>query len=124
MTEKYEESAYFHIGNSGVSQSIKSTTSRSGHKNYTMEASLNSHGVPGPVASIPLIHEEHVRLIIRQLEQVLENGDLNSSWDRGYAGGIGIYARKGVEVDYLIKDASNLDLAVIREDNEDCSSAE
>lgn len=112
MTEKYEESAYFHIGNSGVSQSIKSTTRRSGHKDYTLEASLNSHGVAGPIAVIPLIHEEHVRLIIKQLEQVLENGDLNSSWDRNYAGGIGIYARKGVEVDYKISDASNLDLPI------------
>lgn len=123
MPKTYEESAYFHIGNSGVTQSIISTTTTCG-KQYALEASLNSHGVPGPIATIPLIHEEHVRTIIKQLEQVLENGDLNASWDRDYAGGITISTRKGVNVYYKVKDSSNLDLPIERDDGEDCFSAE
>jgi hypothetical protein len=110
MTKKIEEHAYFHIGNSGVNQIVTSAEQATDKKQYYLEASLNSHGVEGPNVVIPLIHREQIHVMIKQLQQVLNNDDMMESWDQDYASGIYVYARNGVETSYTIKNAEDYNL--------------
>lgn len=127
MTISDFESAYFHIGNSGITQGIAAVPlHEEGDElvgvEYAVFVHLDSHGVSGPRVMIPLVHREQVKTLISQLQSVLAADDMIEDWDEEYAAGIQVYARRGKAVDYIVETGDDLDTPVDDEFHDEGSS--
>lgn len=128
MTISDFESAYFHIGNSGITQGIAAAPlHEEGDElvgfEYALFVHLDSHGVSGPRVMVPLVHREQVKALISQLQSVLAADDMVEDWDEEYAGGIHVHARRGKAVDYIVETGDDLDTPVDDEYHDEDAAA-